>query len=90
MKKPRYGHIDPSDTCRDLLDVARETDSQILCQWVPGHRNIIGNAEANAVANQCRIDTPQDTQLQLGIHPATLKTKLKQQEQQSFRLQIYE
>ena len=56
-------------------------------RWVPAHQGIIGNEDANTLANDYRISAPDSLQSQIEIHPATLRTFLRQSEQRRCNLQ---
>ena len=85
LKRPKFAHVDQSETLNQILTAARATDSQVTLQWIPAHAGIPGNTESDIIANdRCRT-TPRFEQLQEPIELATLKTILRQKEEKRFQ-----
>ena len=88
LKRPKFAHVDQSESLNTILTAARATDSQITLQWIPAHAGIPGNTESDIIANNRCHTTSRLEQLQQPIEPATLKAILKKQEEQRFQQQV--
>ena len=45
LKRPKFAHVDQSESLKQILSAARATYSQINLQWVPAHAGIPGNTK---------------------------------------------
>lgn len=85
FKRPKFGHVDSTATLKKMKTSAAKFNQCCHVQWVPSHVNLKPNEEVDAAANDCQQPFDANTQLQRSVHPATLKTVLRQAETRRFQ-----
>ena len=88
MKRPKFGKLDISDTIKTTYDNARELDMKMIMQWIPSHAGIKPNEAVDKLVKTVNNETPDATQQNVPLEPATIRRYLIQHETMRFHQQV--
>jgi len=70
----KFGKIDPTDPLQKLITTAIQHDINFELHWYPSHVGITESYKVDVLANECREQTPYQTQL---THPILIKSSFR-------------
>ena len=84
FKRPKFGKLDTTPIHQYMFQQIQPLQSLLHLQWIPSHVGLLGNTEADTLANNASASIARSINLALPIESATTCTLIRQRELKTF------